>query len=66
MTTKYECNRCGGLMDFTDDKYIVVNVGAGREDPNPENKTADICPNCWVAVASFLAEGVPPAPKGRK
>jgi hypothetical protein len=48
-------------MDFEDDKYVVMNMGAGRSDMNFEsNKVGDLCPNCWMEVSVFIDEGLKP------
>ena len=55
MTTVYQCNRCKDVMHFEDDKYVILNVGAGHEGQTFEgNKTGDLCPNCHEAVQTFI------------
>ena len=55
MTTKYVCDKCNQLMTFDDDKYVVMNVGAGRQDGTFEqNKMNDLCPKCYREVDDFI------------
>ena len=52
-------------MTYEDDKYCVMNLGAGRQDVGFEgNKVADICPSCWLGeVDEFIESGVNPKTK---
>lgn len=46
MTIKYECNRCGKLMDYDSDKAVLLRV------PDQE-ALAHLCPSCESDVVEF-------------
>jgi hypothetical protein len=58
MTSVYKCNRCGGIMSFEDSKYVILNLGAGRQDEGFENnKVDDLCPACYDKIEDFIENG---------
>jgi rubredoxin len=67
MTTKYQCDRCGRIMDYEDDKMVIMNFGAGREGGTYEqNKMDDLCPMCYEEVRKFMTTGFPSKDKRPK
>jgi hypothetical protein len=42
-------------MTFEDDKYVILNLGAGRQEQGFENnKVDDLCPACYRDVEEFI------------
>jgi hypothetical protein len=55
MVTVYQCNKCGETMTFDEDKYVILNLGAGRQEAGFENnKVDDLCPKCYEEVERFI------------
>lgn len=45
-------------MDYQDDKFVTMNVGAGRMEGSYEsNKQMDLCPKCYAEVERFVSSG---------
>jgi hypothetical protein len=60
MVTVYQCNRCGETMTFDEDKYVILNLGAGRQEAGFENnKVDDLCPKCYIEVEEFITDKEP-------
>ena len=57
MTTKYQCDACGRLMDFDDEKSCVMNMGLHQGDSFESNKSLDLCPTCAAELVSKLKNG---------
>ena len=45
-------------MTFEDDKFVILNLGAGRQEQGFENnKVDDLCPDCYQVVEEFIQGG---------
>jgi hypothetical protein len=42
-------------MTFDEDKFVILNLGAGRQEAGFENnKVDDLCPKCYQDVEQFI------------
>ncbi len=47
MVTVYKCDRCGEVMDFDDERSVILS------NPSKE-KVDDLCPKCFMEVNDFI------------